>query len=53
LADKPVVCNRCQLTKAEAKVVNEMRLMERIGKGGGMIKTFWDGKAWKVTAIRK
>jgi hypothetical protein len=48
-----VVCDRCQLSAAEAKAVNEMRLMEKIGKGGGMLKMFWDGKAWKVTAIRK
>lgn len=48
-----VICSRCQLTSAESKVLAEMKLMERIGKGGGMLKLFWDGKAWKVTAIRK
>lgn len=40
------------LTRAQEKALAEMRLMERIGKGGGIIKLFWDGKSWRVTAIR-
>ncbi|NPV54537.1 MAG: hypothetical protein HPY71_13650 [Firmicutes bacterium] len=34
------------------RVLAEMRLMERVGKGGGIIKLFWDGKRWRITAIR-
>ena len=42
------------LTKGQAKVLAEMRLLERIGKGGGMIKVYYDGKGgWKVTTIKK
>ena len=41
------------LTRDQEKVLAEMRLMEKIGKGGGMIKLFWDGRRWKITIIRK
>lgn len=49
-----VVCPLAQqcLTRDQEKVLAEMRLMERIGKGGGLIKLFWDGKKWRITAIR-
>lgn len=40
------------LTVAQSAALAEMRLMEKIGKGGGLIKLYWDGKRWKITAIR-
>jgi len=50
---------RCPLadkcfTKHQEKVLGEMRLMEKIAKGGGLIKAYYDGKGgWKVTSIKK
>ncbi|MFA4972866.1 MAG: hypothetical protein WC683_09650 [bacterium] len=41
------------LTRDQEKALVEMRLMERIGKGGGVIKLFWDGRRWKITIVRK
>jgi hypothetical protein len=35
------------------KALAEMRLMERIGKGGGIIKLYWDGRRWNITITRK
>jgi hypothetical protein len=48
-----VICplaEKC-LPRDYEQVLAEMRLMEKIGKGG-IIKLYWDGKGWKVTAIR-
>jgi len=40
------------LPRIYERVLAEMRLMERVGRGGGMIKLFWDGRRWKVAVIR-
>lgn len=40
------------LTPAQSQALAEMRLMEMIGRGGGIIKLYWDGKRWKVTVVR-
>ena len=49
-----VVCplaEKC-LPRIYERVLAEMRLMERIGKGGGTIKLFWNGRRWRVTVTR-
>ena len=49
----PVTCNRCQLSEAENQVKLKMRLLEKVGKKGGVVKAFWNGKRWEITASMK
>lgn len=48
-----IICNRCQLTEAENQAVLKMRLLEKICKKGGVVKAFWNGKRWEITASMK
>ena len=48
-----VICNRCQLSEAENQAVLKMRMLEKMAKKGGVVKAFWNGKRWEITASMK